>query len=240
MNLTIEPGETLALVGRTGAGKTTLTHLLLRFYEPQKGRIRVGGRDLRDWPVNSLRRQFGVVLQEPHLFSGTVEQNIRMADRLLPKERIREVAREVNLDDAIQALAQGYQTPLGEHGNSLSWGQRQLVSFARALAHDPRILILDEATSSVDPRTDSKIRDAVPRLLTGHTSIVIAHRLSTIKHADRIVVLHKGEIREAGAHDELLRQQGIYWRLYQLQYRDQEANSALRRGREGSDNDRLQ
>ncbi len=236
VNLTIQPGETLAVVGHTGAGKTTLTHLLLRFYEPQKGCIRVGGRDLYDWPLNSLRRQFGVVLQEPHLFSGTVEQNIRMADRLLPKERIREVAREVNLDDAIQALAQGYQTPLGEHGNSLSWGQRQLVSFARALAHDPRILILDEATSSVDPRTDSKIRDAVPRLLTGHTSIVIAHRLSTIKHADRIVVLHKGEIREAGAHDELLRQQGIYWRLYQLQYRDQEASSALRRGREGSDN----
>ena len=228
VNLTIEPGETLAVVGHTGAGKTTLTHLLLRFYEPQQGRIRVGGRDLADWPVSSLRRQFGVVLQEPHLLSETVEQNIRLGDPLLPAERIRQVAREVNLHESIESLVQGYQTPLGEHGNSLSWGQRQLVSFARALAHDPRILILDEATSSVDPQTDAKIQDTVPRLLTGHTSIVIAHRLSTIKHSDRIVVLHKGVIREVGAHDELLRQRGIYWRLYQLQYRDQEVGDPNR------------
>ena len=164
------------------------------------------------------------MLQEPHLFSETVEQNIRLGDPLLPAERIRQVAREVNLHESIESLAQGYQTPLGEHGNSLSWGQRQLVSFARALAHDPRILILDEATSSVDPQTDAKIQDTVPSLLTGHTSIVIAHRLSTIKHSDRIVVLHKGVIREVGAHDELLSQRAIYWRLYQLQYRDQEAD----------------
>jgi ATP-binding cassette subfamily B protein len=222
VSFTIEPGETLAVVGRTGAGKTTLINLLLRFYPLRKGEILVAGKSIRDWPADELRRQFGVVLQEPYLFSGSIEDNVRMHDRAISSEAVREVAREVNLAPFIESLPDGYQTKLNEQGSSLSWGQRQLVSFARALAHRPRLLILDEATSSVDTQTEIQIRDAVPRLMKGHTSIVIAHRLSTIKHADRILVMHKGEIRELGTHDELLRQGGVYAKLYQLQYQEQE------------------
>ncbi|HUG80314.1 MAG TPA: ABC transporter ATP-binding protein [Bryobacterales bacterium] len=222
VSFTIEPGETLAVVGRTGSGKTTLINLLLRFYQLRKGDILVAGKSVREWPADELRRQFGVVLQEPYLFSGSIEDNIRMHDRTISSEAVREVAKEVNLAPFIESLPDGYQTKLNEQGSSLSWGQRQLVSFARALAHRPRLLILDEATSSVDTQTEIQIRDAVPRLMKGHTSIVIAHRLSTIKHADRILVMHKGEIRELGTHDELLRLGGVYAKLYQLQYQEQE------------------
>jgi ATP-binding cassette subfamily B protein len=222
VSFTIAPGETLAVVGHTGAGKTTLINVLLRFYRPQEGEILVAGKTIDEWPIDELRRQFGVVLQEPYLFTGSVEDNIRMHDAALTSEAVREVAREVNLAEFIESLPEGYRTVLSEQGGSLSWGQRQLVSFARALAHRPRLLILDEATSSVDTQTEFQIRDAVPRLMKGHTSIVIAHRLSTIKHADRILAMHKGQVRELGTHEELLRNGGIYAKLYHLQYREQE------------------
>jgi ATP-binding cassette subfamily B protein len=222
VSLTIEPGEMLAIVGHTGAGKTTLISLLLRFYDVRKGAILVGGRDVRDWPVNELRRQFGVVLQDPYLFSGTIESNIRLRNQAVSEERIREVIGEVNLGDFVAGLPHGLQQRVLERGGSLSSGQKQLLSFARALAFNPRFLILDEATSSVDTDTEFKIRDALSRMLTGHTSIVIAHRLSTIQRATRIAVMHKGEVREMGTHQELLTRRGIYFRLYQLQYQDQD------------------
>jgi ATP-binding cassette subfamily B protein len=222
VSLTIEPGEMLAIVGHTGAGKTTLISLLLRFYDVRKGAILVGGRDVRDWPVNELRRQFGVVLQDPYLFSGTIESNIRLRNQAVSEERIRDVIGEVNLGDFVAGLPHGLQERVLERGGSLSSGQKQLLSFARALAFNPRFLILDEATSSVDTDTEFKIRDALSRMLTGHTSIVIAHRLSTIQRATRIAVMHKGEVREMGTHQELLARRGIYFRLYQLQYQDQD------------------
>jgi ATP-binding cassette, subfamily B, multidrug efflux pump len=222
-----EPGETLAIVGHTGAGKTTLVSLLLRFYEVRRGRILVGGRDIRQWPLQTLRRQFGVVLQDPYLFTGTIESNIRLGNGSVSAARVEQVIREVNLDGFIGSRPKGLAEELQERGDSLSWGQKQLVSFARALARQPRILILDEATSSVDTETENKIREAVPRLMAGHTSIVIAHRLSTIKRAGRILVMHKGKVREAGNHQQLLAQRGIYWKLYQLQYREQEAGVAI-------------
>ncbi len=222
----IEPGETLAIVGHTGAGKTTLISLLLRFYEIQKGRILVGGRDIKQWPVSELRRQFGIVLQDPYLFAGTIGSNIRMGNGAVSLERVEQVARDVNLFGFIQSLPRGFDEPLLERGSSLSSGQKQLISFARALAHNPRFLILDEATSSVDTETELKIRGALSRMVSGHTSIVVAHRLSTIRRADRILVMHKGKVRELGRHQDLLGRKGIYWRLYQLQYRDQEADRA--------------
>jgi ATP-binding cassette, subfamily B, multidrug efflux pump len=228
VSFTAEPGETLAIVGHTGAGKTTIVSLLLRFYEVRRGRILVGGRDIRQWPLQTLRRQFGVVLQDPYLFTGTIESNIRLGNGGVPRDRVEQVIREVNLEGFIGSRPKGLAEELREHGDSLSWGQKQLVSFARALARQPRILILDEATSSVDTETENKIREAVPRLMAGHTSIVIAHRLSTIKRAGRILVMHKGKIREVGNHQQLLAQRGIYWKLYQLQYREQEAEPAAR------------
>ena len=222
VSLTVEPGEMIAIVGHTGAGKTTLISLLLRFYDVQKGTILVGGRDVREWPLNELRRQFGVVLQDPYVFSGTIESNIRLRNPAVSDERLLQVIREVNLEVLVNSLARGLQEPVLERGASLSSGQKQLLSFARALAFNPRFLILDEATSSVDTDTEFKIREALSRMLTGHTSIVIAHRLSTIQKASRIVVMHKGQVRETGSHQELLAQRGIYYKLYQLQYRDQE------------------
>jgi ATP-binding cassette subfamily B multidrug efflux pump len=218
----IEAGETVAIVGHTGAGKTTIISLLLRFYDIQKGKILVAGRDIRDWPVQELRRSFGVVLQDSYLFEGTIGSNIRFGNDQAPGERLEEVARDVNLSGFIGSLAGGFEEPLKERGSSLSSGQKQLIGFARALVHNPGFLILDEATSSVDTDTEMKIRDALSRMVKGHTSIIVAHRLSTIHRADRILVTHKGKVRESGTHQELLAKKGIYWRLYQLQYRDQE------------------
>jgi ATP-binding cassette subfamily B multidrug efflux pump len=218
----IEPGETIAVVGHTGAGKTTLTNLLLRFYDVQRGAIRIGGIDIRDMNLQDLRRNFGVVLQDPYLFTGTVESNIRLGTEGISDQRLEDAASQVNLLDFVRSLPDGFQQEMRERGAGYSTGQKQLISFARALAHDPRILILDEATSSVDTQTEFLIRDALARLVEGRTSIMIAHRLSTIQRADRILVMHKGQLRESGTHQELLAQRGIYWKLYRLQYRDQE------------------
>ena len=207
----IEPGETIAVVGHTGAGKTTLTNLLLRFYDIQRGSIRVGGVDIREVDLRELRRVFGIVLQDAFLFSGTVADNIRLGTPGISDEQIKTAANRVNL------------RYLGDTPRSASTGEKQLITFARALAHDPKILILDEATSSVDTETELRVRDALDHLVEGRTSIVIAHRLSTIQRADRIMVMHKGQLRECGTHQQLLAIRGIYWKLYQLQYRDQES-----------------
>ncbi len=218
----IEPGETVAVVGHTGAGKTTLISLLLRFYDVQKGSIRIGGVDIRLFDPLELRRQFGVVLQDPYLFTGTLEQNIRLGTETILAEEVEAAAEQVNLLDFIRTLPEGFAHPIRERGSGLSTGQKQLISFARALAHNPRYLILDEATSSVDTETEFRVRDALSRMVEGRTSIIIAHRLSTIQRADRILVMHKGRLRESGTHRELLAERGIYWKLYQLQYKDQE------------------
>jgi ATP-binding cassette subfamily B protein len=217
----VEPYEMMAVVGHTGAGKTTLISLLLRFYEPQRGRILVGGKDISEWNRGALRKRFGVVLQDPHLFSGTIEQNIRLGDDVT-LDQARQAAGRVQLLNFIESLPNGFQTVIGERGASLSAGQKQLLSFARALARNSPFLILDEATSSVDSATETLIRDALTQLVEKHTSIVIAHRLSTIKRASRILVMHKGKLREIGAHAELIARKGLYWKLYQLQYQSQE------------------
>ena len=218
----IEPGETIAVVGHTGAGKTTLTSLLLRFYDIQRGSIRIGGHDIREFDLEDLRRRFGVVLQDPHLFTGTVASNIRLGTEGISEERLAESAEQVNLLDFIRTLPEEFDQTVRERGSGFSTGQKQLISFARALAHNPRYLILDEATSSVDTETEFRIRDALARMVEGRTSIVIAHRLSTIQRADRIIVMHKGKLREMGTHQQLLAARGVYWKLYQLQYKDQE------------------
>lgn len=218
----IEPGEAIAVVGHTGAGKTTLISLLLRFYDVQKGAIRIGGHDVRDIDPLELRRQAGVVLQDPYLFTGTLEENIRLGTEAIAREEVETAAEQVNLMDFIHALPDGFEHPIRERGSGLSTGQKQLISFARALAHHPRYLILDEATSSVDTQTEFRVREALARMLEGRTSIIIAHRFSTIQRADRILVMHKGRLRESGTHQQLLARRGIYWKLYQLQYKDQE------------------
>jgi ATP-binding cassette, subfamily B, multidrug efflux pump len=218
----IAPGETIAVVGHTGAGKTTLTNLILRFYDVQRGSIRISGSDVRDFDLEELRRNFGVVLQDPHLFTGTIESNIRLGTTGISERQLTNSAERVNLLDFIRSLPDGFAQPVRERGSGLSTGQKQLISFARALAHDPRFLILDEATSSVDTETEFRVRDALANLVEGRTSIVIAHRLSTIQRADRILVMHKGQLREIGTHQELLALRGIYWKLYQLQYKDQD------------------
>jgi ATP-binding cassette, subfamily B, multidrug efflux pump len=218
----VEPGQTIAIVGHTGAGKTTTIQILLRFYDIQQGQILLDGVDIRELNVQELRRQFGIVLQDPFLFTGTLESNVRLGTPTVDRAAVDAPLREVGLGPFVDSLPQGLDTVVSERGSTFSVGQRQLVSFARALAHNPQFLILDEATSSVDTRTEMMIREALNRLLTGRTAIVIAHRLSTIQHADRILVFHKGRLREQGTHQELLYQRGIYYRLYQLQYKDQE------------------
>lgn len=222
ISFTIEPGESVALVGHTGAGKTTILSLLLRFYDVSRGRILVDGIDVKDFDPVELRRRFGVVLQEPYLFSGTIAANIRLGTDSIPHERVEEAAEEVNLADFIRSLPGGFHEEVRERGSSLSTGQKQLINFARALAHNPQFLILDEATSSVDTETEFRVREALGRMVTGRTSIIVAHRLSTIQRTDRILVMHKGRLRESGSHQQLLAQRGIYWKLYQLQYKDQE------------------
>ncbi len=222
VSFSIEPGETIAVVGHTGAGKTTLISLLLRFYDVQKGAIRIDGVDVKDMDLNDLRRRFGVVLQDPFLFSGTVGGNIRLGSDWIADKDVEKAAEEVNLADFIRTLPGGFAEEVRERGSTLSTGQKQLISFARALAHNPQILILDEATSSVDTETEFRVRDALSRMVQGRTSLVIAHRLSTVQRADKIIVMHKGRVREMGTHQQLLAQRGIYHKLYQLQYKDQE------------------
>jgi ATP-binding cassette, subfamily B, multidrug efflux pump len=226
VSFAIEPGETVAIVGHTGAGKTTIISLLMRFYDVQRGAIRIDGVDVRDMDLDDLRRRYGVVLQDPFLFSGTVEQNIRLGSAWIEDEAVERAAEEVNIADFIRSLPEGFKESVRERGSTLSTGQKQLISFARALAHDPKILILDEATSSVDTETEFRVREALTRMVEGRTSIVIAHRLSTVQRADKILVMHKGKLREIGTHQQLLAQRGIYWKLYQLQYKDQEIPSS--------------
>lgn len=218
----VAPGQTFAIVGHTGAGKTTLISLLLRFYDVQRGQILLDGKDIRLIELQDLRRQFGIVLQDPFLFTGTIETNIRLGTPGIDRATVEHAVEEIGLGEFIRSLPEGVASNVNERGSTLSVGQRQLINFARALAHNPRFLILDEATSSVDTKTELLIREALNRLLCGRTALVIAHRLSTIQHADRILVFHKGRLREQGAHQELLAQRGIYYRLYQLQYKEQE------------------
>jgi ATP-binding cassette subfamily B protein len=222
VSFTVQPGETIAVVGHTGAGKTTLVNLLLRFYDIQRGSIRLGGVDIREFDPADLRERFAIVLQDSFLFTGTLEENVRLGTAGIGAGRVMSALEQVNLGDFIRSLPDGLHHAVKERGTGLSTGQKQLISFARALAHDPMFLILDEATSSVDTATELRIREALERLVAGRTSLVIAHRLSTIQRATRIFVMHKGKLRETGTHQELLAQRGIYWKLYQLQYKDQE------------------
>jgi ATP-binding cassette, subfamily B, multidrug efflux pump len=216
----VEPGQSIALVGHTGSGKSTITNLLMRFYDVQRGRILLDGVDLREWDLQALRENFAVVLQEIFLFSGSIEGNIRLGRTDITEERVKWAAQEVSAEPFINRLHGGYQAEVKERGAGLSVGQKQLISFARALAFDPAILILDEATSSIDTETEQQIQQAIERVMRNRTSIVVAHRLSTIQRADKIIVLHHGEIREQGTHQELLAQHGLYWKLYKLQYAD--------------------
>ena len=218
----VEPGQTLAIVGHTGAGKTTIIQLLLRFYDIQRGQILLDGIDIREMEIHDLRRLFGIVLQDPFLFTGTLESNVKLGTETIDRAATEQALREVGLGPFVTSLPQGVETAVTERGATLSVGQRQLVSFARALAHSPKFLILYEATSSVDTKTELMIREALDRLIQGRTAVVIAHRLSTIQHAHRILVFHKGRLREQGSHQELLALRGIYYRLYQLQYKEQE------------------
>jgi ABC-type multidrug transport system fused ATPase/permease subunit len=217
----VEAGEKLAIVGATGSGKTTLINLLSRFYDVQKGQILLDGIDIRDLPLDLIRSSITVVLQDPFLFSGSIEDNIRLWGQPIPDEQVRKAAEQVHADTFIERMPDKYKAHVAERGASLSTGQRQLLAFARALAYDPRILVLDEATSSVDTETELLIQDAVYRLMKDRTSLIIAHRLSTIQYCDRILVMHKGVIEEEGSHAQLLRRRGIYYKLYQLQYREQ-------------------
>jgi ATP-binding cassette subfamily B protein len=222
VSFALDPGETIAVVGHTGAGKTTLISLLMRFYDVQRGAIRIDGVDIKEMNLDDLRGRFGVVLQDPFLFSGTVAGNIRLGTARIQDADVEQAAEDVNLADFIRTLPGGFKEEVRERGSTLSTGQKQLISFARALAHNPKILILDEATSSVDTETEFRVRDALSRMVEGRTALIIAHRLSTIQRADKIIVMHKGQVREMGSHQQLLAQRGIYYKLYQLQYKDQE------------------
>ena len=228
VSFTVEPGQTVAIVGHTGAGKTTLTSLMMRFYEVTAGQILLDGVDLRQLDLTALRRHFAVVLQDPFLFTGTIAENIRLGNAEITEAGLRQATRDVNVLDFIESLPKQFDEPVRERGNSLSTGQKQLINFARALAYNPRILILDEATSSVDTDTELRIRGALERLVEGRTSVLIAHRLSTVQRAETILVLHKGQLREMGSHQQLLANRGLYWKLYQLQYKDQEQGSGVR------------
>ncbi|MGA3131836.1 MAG: ABC transporter ATP-binding protein [Terracidiphilus sp.] len=234
VSFTIEPGQTVAIVGHTGAGKTTLTSLMMRFYDVTAGRILLDGIDLREHDLRALRQHFAVVLQDPFLFSGTIGENIRLGNDEISDAAMRRAARDVNVLDFIDCLPHGFDETVRERGNSLSTGQKQLINFARALAYNPRILILDEATSSVDTDTELRIRSALERMVEGRTSVLIAHRLSTVQRAETILVMHKGQLREMGSHQELLAQRGLYWKLYQLQYKDQEIGAIAPPSREPS------
>ena len=218
----VESGHSAALVGATGAGKSTIINLICRFYDIQKGAILIDGVDIRDWDVEDLRRRIGVVQQDVFLFAGDIEANITLGDKSITRERVQQAARDVNADRFIQTLPDQFAQQVHERGVSFSAGQRQLLSFARALAFDPEILVLDEATANIDTKTEMWIQEAVENLMKNRTAIVIAHRLSTIRNADKIIVMHHGQVRETGNHEELLQQQGIYYRLHQLQYQDDE------------------
>ncbi|MBI3123968.1 MAG: ABC transporter ATP-binding protein [Ignavibacteriales bacterium] len=222
----INPGERIAIVGATGAGKTSIINIFTRFYDIQQGSITLDGIDIRDLSKSELRKYIAMVLQDVFLFSGTIKSNISLGNKDITDEKIIEAAKFVGADKFISQLPNGYDEVVKEKGATLSVGQKQLISFARALAYNPQILILDEATSSVDTETEILIQNAIEKLLVGRTSIVIAHRLSTIQNADKILVMHKGELKEAGTHQELLAHKGIYYKLYQLQYKDQELKSA--------------
>jgi ATP-binding cassette, subfamily B, multidrug efflux pump len=222
-----DPGEKIAVVGATGAGKSTIIALLNRFYDVQQGEILIDGEDIRNYDLQGLRRSIGIVLQDVFLFSGSISENIRLGNKDISEQRLEKAAETVHAAQFIRKLDGQFAAEIGERGASLSVGQKQLLAFARALAYDPRILVLDEATSSIDTETELLIREALGKLMTGRTSILIAHRLSTVQNADRIIVLHHGRIREMGSHQELLRLKGIYWKLYQLQYKDQQDASTL-------------
>jgi ATP-binding cassette subfamily B protein len=222
VSFVVEPGHTVAIVGHTGAGKTTLTSLMMRFYDVTAGAILLDGVDLRQQELKKLRAHFAVVLQDPFLFTGTIAENIQLGNEAIDAEQLRRAAQDVNVLDFIESLPLQFDEPVRERGNSLSTGQKQLINFARALAYNPRILILDEATSSVDTDTELRIRGALDRMVEGRTSVLIAHRLSTVQRADTILVMHKAQLREMGTHQELLARRGLYWKLYQLQYKDQE------------------
>jgi ATP-binding cassette subfamily B protein len=227
VSFAIRPDETAAIVGHTGAGKTTITALMMRFYDVQRGAVLIDGVDVREQDLNKLRRRFGVVLQDPFLFSGTIAENIRLGSSWITEDEVANAAEEVNVADFIRTLPGGFASPVLERGSTLSTGQKQLISFARALAHRPGILILDEATSSVDTETEFRVRLALERMITGRTSVLIAHRLSTIQRADTILVMHKGRLREQGTHQELLAMHDLYFKLYELQYKEQELGETV-------------